>query len=118
MLSGNCTEALSIQANVTISGPSTKLIKNGIAPLPFPLPALLKQYWYVKRGEGQGEGTCSILCNVRVHLNLYSGRKVACKRSKSFISSGPLISWPLPVNTLGAFHRQCSVAPGEVGAES
>src|SRR6266566_5119161 len=51
MLSGNCTEALSIQANVTISGPSTKLIKNGIAPLPFPLPALLKQYWYIKRGE-------------------------------------------------------------------
>src|SRR5205814_4787835 len=68
MLSGNCTEALSIQANVTISGPSTKLIKNGIAPLPFPLPALLKQYWYIKRGEGQGEGTCSILCNVRVEM--------------------------------------------------
>ena len=51
MFSGNCTEALSIQANVTISGSSTKLIKNGIAPLPFPLPALLKQYWYIKRGE-------------------------------------------------------------------
>src|SRR5439155_15661319 len=30
---------------------SAKLIKNGIAPLPFPLPALLKQYWYIKRGE-------------------------------------------------------------------
>src|SRR5438477_2883715 len=99
MLSGNCTEALSVQANVTISGSSAKLIKNGIAPLPFPtgielselrqdrsadfsplpavwagpergglksallnsmavlpfpLPALLKQYWYIKRGEGQG----------------------------------------------------------------
>src|SRR6266568_9055392 len=51
MLSGNCTEALSIQATVTISGSSAKLIKNGIAPLPFPLPALLKQYWYIKRGE-------------------------------------------------------------------
>src|SRR6266496_6412873 len=51
MLSGNCTEALSIQANFTISGSSAKLIKNGIAPLPFPLPALLKQYWYSKRGE-------------------------------------------------------------------
>src|SRR2546425_4311437 len=51
MLSGNCTEALSIQANVTISGSSKKLIKNDIAPLPFPLPALLKQYWYIKRGE-------------------------------------------------------------------
>src|SRR5436309_12333658 len=96
MLSVNCTEALSIQANVTISGSSAKLIKNGIAPLPFPtaielrsadfspprsgpaktagsglksvllsrrnspnsmavlpfpLPALLKQYWYIKRGE-------------------------------------------------------------------
>src|SRR5439155_10388061 len=49
MLSGKCTEALSIQANVTISGSSAKLIKNDIAPLPF--PALLKQYWYIKRGE-------------------------------------------------------------------
>src|SRR6266487_6244485 len=51
MLSGNCREALSIQANVTISGSSAKLIKHGIAPLPFPLPALLNQYWYIKRGE-------------------------------------------------------------------
>src|SRR6266566_2500527 len=51
MLSGNYTEAWSIQANVTISCSSAKLIKNGIAPLPFPLPALLKQYWYIKRGE-------------------------------------------------------------------
>src|ERR1043166_10047285 len=51
MLSGNCTEAFSIQANVTISCSSAKLIKNGIAPLPFPLPALLKQYGYIKRGE-------------------------------------------------------------------
>src|SRR5213083_124530 len=51
MLSGNCTEASSIQANVTISGSSTKLIKNNIAPLPLPLPALLKQYWHIKRGE-------------------------------------------------------------------
>ena len=50
MLSGNCTEALPVQAKVTISGSSAKLIKNGIAPLPF-LPALLKQYWYPKRGE-------------------------------------------------------------------
>src|SRR5439155_1444595 len=44
-------DSLSIQANVTISGSSTKLIKNGVAPLPFPLPALLKQSWYIKRGE-------------------------------------------------------------------
>src|SRR5216117_2169473 len=96
MLSGNRTEALSTQANVTISGCSAKLIKNGIAPLPFPtaielselrqdrsadfsplpaglagpergglksallnsmavlpfpLPALLIQYVYIKRGE-------------------------------------------------------------------
>src|SRR5438552_3643211 len=36
MLSGNCTEALSIQANVTLSYCSAKLINNGIAPLPFP----------------------------------------------------------------------------------
>jgi len=47
MLSENCTEALSIQANVMISGSSAKLIKNGIAPL----PALLKQSWHIKRGE-------------------------------------------------------------------
>ena len=33
------------------SGSSAKLIKNGIAPLPFPLPALLKLEWYIKRGE-------------------------------------------------------------------
>src|SRR5437867_10682400 len=51
MLSGYCTEALSIQANVTISGFSAKRIKNGTVPLPFPLPALLKQYWYIWRGE-------------------------------------------------------------------
>src|SRR5437867_10402504 len=51
MLSGYCTEALSIQANVTISGFSAKRIKNGTVPLPFPLPALIKQYWYIKRGE-------------------------------------------------------------------
>src|SRR6266699_5139378 len=76
MLSGNCTEALSIQANVTISGSSTKLIKNGIAPLPFPLPALLKQCRYIKRGERvRDEGTCSILCNVRV----YSPYRILCE---------------------------------------
>src|SRR6059036_768853 len=51
MLRGNCTEALSIQANVAISCYRAKLIKDGIALLPFPLPALLKQYWYIKRGE-------------------------------------------------------------------
>src|SRR6266511_3140212 len=51
MLSGNCADALSIRANVTISGSSAKLIKNDIAPLPFPLPALLKKYYYIKRGE-------------------------------------------------------------------
>src|SRR5207249_4426548 len=47
----HCTEAMSIQANVMISGSSAKLIKNGIAPLPFPLPALLKQYRYIQCGE-------------------------------------------------------------------
>jgi hypothetical protein len=51
MFSGNCTEALSIQANLMISGSSATLIRNGIAPLQFPLPALLKHYWYIKRGE-------------------------------------------------------------------
>src|SRR6266511_2114789 len=29
-----------------------KLIKNGITPLPFPLPALLKQYGYINAGRG------------------------------------------------------------------
>src|SRR6266487_1077919 len=51
MLGGNCTEALSNQATVTFSGSIAKLIENGIAPLPFPLPALLNQSWYIKRGE-------------------------------------------------------------------
>ena len=64
MLSGNCTEALSILANATISGSSAKLIKNGIAPLPAPL----KQYSYIKRGERvRVRWACSILCNVRVY---------------------------------------------------
>src|SRR6266700_894337 len=67
MLGGNCTEALSIQANVTISGSSAKLIKKGIAPLPFPPRAATAILVHKARGEGQGEGTCSILCNVRVH---------------------------------------------------
>src|SRR5881394_4636375 len=51
MLSGNCTEALSVQAHVTIASSSAKFMNNGSAPLRFPLPALLKQYWYSKRGE-------------------------------------------------------------------
>src|SRR6266702_7208900 len=67
MLSGNCTEALSIQANVTISGSSAKLIKNGIAPLPFPPRAAKAILVHKARGEGQGQGTCSILSNVRVN---------------------------------------------------
>src|SRR5437762_7242181 len=68
MLSRNCTEALSIQATVTISGSSAKLIKNDIAPLPFPPRAAKAILVHQARGEGQGEGTCSILCNVRVNL--------------------------------------------------
>ena len=67
MLSENCTEALSVQANVTISGSSAKRIKNGIAPLPFPPRAAKAILVHKARGEGQGEGTCSILCNVRVN---------------------------------------------------
>src|SRR5438552_1474131 len=46
----NCTEALAIQASVTISCSRTKLIKNGIA-LSRSLPALLKPCRYIKRGE-------------------------------------------------------------------
>src|SRR5881394_2686232 len=61
MLSGNCTDALSIQANVMISSSSATIIKNGIAPLPF--PALLKQYWYIQRGER---------VRVRGHVLLYA----------------------------------------------
>src|SRR5438046_7299792 len=68
MLSGNCTKALSIQANVTISGSSAKLIKNDIAPLPFPPRAAKAILVHQARGEGQGEGTCSILCNVMLYL--------------------------------------------------
>src|SRR6266571_7863975 len=67
MLSGNCTEALSIQASVTLSYCSAKLINNGIAPLPFPPRAAEAILVHKARGEGQGEGTCSILCNVRVY---------------------------------------------------
>src|SRR6266550_3450617 len=50
MLSGNCTEALSIQANVTISFPAQNSLKRAL-PLSRSLPALLKQYGYIKRGE-------------------------------------------------------------------
>ena len=39
------------KATVTISCSSANAIRNGIAPLPFPLPALLKQCWCTKRGE-------------------------------------------------------------------
>src|SRR6266513_414115 len=70
MLSANCTEALSIEANVTISGSSAKLIKNGIAPLPFPPRAAKAILLHQARGEGQGEGTCCILCNGRVNERL------------------------------------------------
>src|SRR6266702_638307 len=74
MLSGNCTAALSIQANVTISGSSANLIKNGIAPLPFPLPALLQPYWYIKRGER---------VRVRGHAQFYATlRSVHQKRAR------------------------------------
>src|SRR2546428_4646798 len=66
-------------ANVTISGSSAKLIKNGIAPLPFPLPALLKEYGYIKRG-GEGQGTCSILCNVRIDSALEHREQRASSR--------------------------------------
>src|SRR3989442_11728815 len=71
MLSGNCTEVLSSQAIVTISCSSAKLIKNGIAPLPFPLPALLKQYWYIKRGERE---------RVRRHAPSYATLGFICRR--------------------------------------
>src|SRR6266516_5856815 len=67
MLSRTCTEALSIQANVTISGSIAKLIRNNIAPLPFPLPAPLLQYWYIKRGE-----------RVRGHAQFYATLELTC----------------------------------------
>src|SRR5438034_11641976 len=94
MLSGNCTEALSIQANVTISGSSAKLIKNDIAPLPFPPRAAKAILVHQARGEGQGEGTCSILCNVRVNRD--GRRKVGVihrrERSKQRDSGGTRVS--------------------------
>jgi len=49
------------------SGGLKSALLNSMAVLPFPLPALLKQYWCIKRGE-RDEGACSILCNVRVDL--------------------------------------------------
>src|SRR5258705_446162 len=81
MLSGKCTEALSIQASVTISGSIAKLIKNGIAPLAFPPRAAKAILVHKARGEGHlpvataaaqagGEATCSILSNVRVKQSL------------------------------------------------
>src|SRR6266540_3268585 len=76
MLRENCTEALSIQANVAISGSSAKLIKNGIAPLPFPLPALLKQYWYIKRGER---------VRVRGHAPFYATLGLTSEIQKSLV---------------------------------
>src|SRR5947199_9088308 len=65
MLSGKCTEVLSNQANVTISCSGAKWH----CPSPVPSPRAAKVILVHKaRGEGQGEGTCSILCNVRVNL--------------------------------------------------
>src|SRR5204863_10151410 len=85
MLSGNFTEALSIQANVTISSSSAKLIKNGIAPLPFPLPAPLKQYWFIKRGER---------VRVRGHAPFYAtlGFRQICPWSASCLSRTDVIA--------------------------
>src|SRR2546426_5971108 len=83
MLSGNCTEALSNQATVTFSGSIAKLIENGIAPLPFPLPALLKQSWYIKRGER---------VRVRGHAPFYAtlGKSGGCgENPASFLNKPP-----------------------------
>src|SRR5436190_11409672 len=33
-----------------LRAPGQNSLKNGIPPLPFPLPALLKQHYYIKRG--------------------------------------------------------------------
>jgi len=53
MLSGNCTEALLIQANVTIHAPRKNSLKRTL-PLSVPSPRLLEQYKVNKaRGEGQ-----------------------------------------------------------------
>src|SRR5258708_12517885 len=84
MLSRNCTEALSIQANVMISCSSAKLIKNGSAPLPVPLPALLQQYWYVKRGER---------VRVRGHAQFYAtlGFTVAIQMDERFGGADPCL---------------------------
>src|SRR5947208_8171729 len=97
MLSGNCTEASSIQANVTISGSSAKRIKNGIAPLPFPLPAPLKQYWYIKRGERVGvRGHAPFYATlgfpfdfVRLELLFVRCDQLACRIFKG-VNPGPL----------------------------
>src|SRR6266700_4246813 len=96
MLSVNCTEALSIQANVTISCSSAKLIKNGIAPLPFPPRAARAILLHKARGEGQGEGTCSILCNVSRGHCYFS----ALLHSIKLWSSMPMRVFVVPVRRL------------------
>src|SRR5256714_14626689 len=95
MLSGNCTEALSIQANVTISGSGAKLINNDIAPLPFPLPALLQQYWYIKRGER---------VRVRGHAQFYATLGSMCLGLKAnSVSLSALFTLLSPVSSLLSF---------------
>src|SRR6266550_5437655 len=96
MLSGNCTEALSIQANVTISAPAQNSLKMAL-PLSRSLPALLKQYWYIKRGERvrvRGHApfyaTLGFTCIASLRSNLGSLCWSADSRVREFLN----LSWP------------------------
>src|SRR2546430_14857776 len=73
MLNGNCTESLSIQAHVMISGSSAKLIRNSIAPLPFPTAIELRSADFSPPRSGPaktaGSGLKSALLSCRDSLN-------------------------------------------------
>src|SRR6266700_3859679 len=99
MLSGNCTAALSIQANVTISGSRANLIKNGIAPLPFPLPALLQPYWHIKRGER---------VRVRGHAQFYAMLRFTYPGNGQFGSKMGLLSAAFLIANLNPWQIRCS----------
>src|SRR6266702_5261903 len=104
MLSGNCTEALSIQANVKISGSSAKLIRNSIAPLPFPTAIELRSADFSppRSGPAQtaGSGLKSALLSCRNSLN---PMPVEPERGALPINEPPL---PAPSQALSSPQRE------------
>src|SRR5438045_3839808 len=98
MLSRNCTETLSIQANVTFSCSRANLIKNGIAPLPFPLPALLKQSWYKKRGERvRVRGLAPFYATLGLTRSLARTKQVYSHRIAGSASASAVVAQPAAV---------------------